>query len=136
MSKIGRYFCPQCHTVNVMTGNCFKCGALVEDRAPEDEEHGDHDDHGSCQEPPTHHYHIDTESRLRGVQSGPLSKKAMFLIGAAALMGLALLMMMGGGQHPQSSAPPPNTTSQKGPEEVNASADKAIAIAVRYGGVR
>ncbi len=144
MSKIGRYFCPECHTVNVMTGNCFKCGALVEDRAPE-EDTGEHDEHEHghghghepcAEEPPTHHYHhIDAGTRLRTSSPGGMSKKNMILIGATALLGLALLMMMGGGQQPQTSGPPPNT-SQKNPEELKASADKAIAIAVRYAGFK
>lgn len=135
MGRIGRYFCPACNTVNVVSGNCFKCGAPLKEQAPE-AAGADGSEYEQEHEPHGYHGQHDTRARLRSLQKpGLLTKRQVILLGALALLGLSVFMMLGGGQPPPAPQPaqPP---SVPGPKDAKVAADKAIAIAVRYAGFK
>jgi TonB family protein len=120
-----------------MSGNCFKCGALLEEQAPEGAPGDDGSEYEQEQEHHEYHAQHDTGARLRSLQKpGLLTKKQVILLGALALLGLSVFMMLGGGQQQQQAPQPAQPPGLPGPEDAKAAADKAIAIAVRYAGFK
>lgn len=133
MGQIGRFICPQCNTVNVQDGNCYKCGADLQARGGEG--HDEDDSPGPAQGRTQWQHGGDEGRSLREMQSGfQLSKRQVVIIGALALLGLSLVLMMGGGGGGGGGggSGPTNTTSNPNPPEKIAEVAAAVALAEKF----
>ncbi|MBI4533341.1 MAG: TonB family protein [Candidatus Melainabacteria bacterium] len=136
MGKIGRFICPACHAINVQTGNCFKCGAQVDDPGDiqSSEHHAEHTGSGG-EGADTH----DSRS-LRSMQGpGILTKQQIMFAVAGILLIAAFFMMMSGQKSPQPATQtqiPVPATPQGVLQPTAGSTERAIALAVRYAGFK